>query len=204
MLIVNAWPRAARVALFAATFSLLLAGCGLQVASPDLFVLTRTDPGHRLSLLVNDGGTIRCNGGQPRPLSDQLLVDARQLAADLGKDADAKLSLVSPPDAVYRYVVKLQNGTIAFPDTAGRGHPELARAQLFAVQAAQSGTWNVGTVTTVTTVSAVTSITNALPAGTNLLGKVSSGLDTSVILKWLQSSSCCLASTPKSTVAAIP
>lgn len=42
----------------------------------------------------------------------------------------------------------------------------------FAVQAAQSGTWNI---TTVTTVSAVTAITNALPAGTNLLGKV--GID---------------------------
>jgi hypothetical protein len=137
MLVVNARPRPALVALLAATFSLLLAGCGLQVTSPDLFVLTRTGPGHPLSLLVNDGGTIRCNGGQPRPLSDRLLVDARQLAADLGKDADAKLSLVSPPDAVYRYVVKLQNGTIAFPDTAGRGHAELARAELFAVQAAQ-------------------------------------------------------------------
>jgi hypothetical protein len=49
------------------------------------------------------------------------------------------------------------------------------------VTANQGGTWNVGTVTTVTTVSALTAITNALPAGTNLLGKVSSGLDTSVI-----------------------
>jgi hypothetical protein len=39
----------------------------------------------------------------------------------------------------------------------------------FAVQAAQSGTWNVGTVTTV---SAVTAITNALPAGTNNIGDV--------------------------------
>jgi hypothetical protein len=44
----------------------------------------------------------------------------------------------------------------------------------------QSGTWTVGlsaaqtlaTVTTVTTVAAVTAISNALPAGTNLLGKV--------------------------------
>lgn len=45
----------------------------------------------------------------------------------------------------------------------------------FTVNAAQSGTWNVGTVTTVTTVAAVTAISNALPAGTNLLGKV--GLD---------------------------
>jgi hypothetical protein len=47
-----------------------------------------------------------------------------------------------------------------------------------AVAATQSGTWNVGTVTTV---AAVTAITNALPAGTNLIGKVSSGLDTSAI-----------------------
>lgn len=39
----------------------------------------------------------------------------------------------------------------------------------FAVQAAQSGTWNVGTVTTV---SAVTAISNALPAGTNNIGDV--------------------------------
>jgi hypothetical protein len=44
------------------------------------------------------------------------------------------------------------------------------------VSAAQSGTWNVGTVTTVT---AVTSITNALPAGTNAIGKLAanSGVD---------------------------
>lgn len=39
----------------------------------------------------------------------------------------------------------------------------------FAVQAAQSGTWNIDTVTTV---SAVTAITNALPAGTNNIGDV--------------------------------
>lgn len=59
-------------------------------------------------------------------------------------------------------------------------------AGTFAVQAAQSGTWTVGlsaaqtlatvtTVSTVTVVSAVTAITNALPAGSNLLGKV--GID---------------------------
>lgn len=36
----------------------------------------------------------------------------------------------------------------------------------FAVQAAQSGTWNIGTVT------AVTAITNALPSGTNVIGHV--------------------------------
>ncbi len=42
------------------------------------------------------------------------------------------------------------------------------------VAATQSGTWNIGTVTTVSTVTAVTAITNALPAGTNTLGGVTS------------------------------
>lgn len=43
----------------------------------------------------------------------------------------------------------------------------------------QTGTHNIGTVTTVTTVSAVTAISNALPAGTNAIGKLAanSGVD---------------------------
>jgi hypothetical protein len=43
----------------------------------------------------------------------------------------------------------------------------------------QTGTHNIGTVTTVTTVGAVTAITNALPAGTNGIGKLTanSGVD---------------------------
>ena len=52
------------------------------------------------------------------------------------------------------------------------------------VPASQSGTWTVGlsasqTLATVTTVGAVTSITNALPAGTNAIGKLAanSGVD---------------------------
>lgn len=117
--------------------AIALSACGLQVASPDLFVMRRTGPGPALTLLVNDGGTIRCDGGKSRPLSGQMLIDARQLAQDLDKDAQAKLSLRSPRDAVYRYVMTLEHGTIAFPDTAGNQHPELAHAELFAVQAAQ-------------------------------------------------------------------
>ena len=122
----------------------LLGACGLQVASPDLFVLQRTGAGQRLRLLVNDGGTIRCDGGHPQALPGRLLIDARQLASDLDKDARAHLSLRSPPDSVYRYTMTLENGTIAFPDTAGRGHPELARVQLFAVQAAQQACRGTG------------------------------------------------------------
>jgi hypothetical protein len=37
---------------------------------------------------------------------------------------------------VYRYTVKLQDGTISFPDTAGAAHRELAQAELFTTQIA--------------------------------------------------------------------
>ena len=114
-----------------------LGGCGLNVSSPDLFVLTRSGQGQALTMLVNDGGTIRCNGGSARPLSGLQLINARQLASDLDTDAKASLRIGARPSTVYTYTIKLQNGTISFPDTAGATHPELARAEQFALQAAQ-------------------------------------------------------------------
>jgi hypothetical protein len=116
-----------------------LAGCGLGVESPDLFLLTRTGQGGGLTLLVNDGGTISCNGKHPRPLSDPLLLRARDLASALDGDAKAKLRIASAPNTVYRYTIRLQNGTISFPDTATAGgrYPRLAQAELFTLQAAQ-------------------------------------------------------------------
>jgi hypothetical protein len=51
---------------------------------------------------------------------------------------------------------ELQVDVLTMPSVA------VTNAGTFAVQAAQSGTWNVGTVTTVTTVATVTTITNAV------------------------------------------
>ncbi len=47
-----------------------LGGCGLNVQSPDLFLLTRTGQGTQLTLLVNDGGTISCNGAKAKNISN--------------------------------------------------------------------------------------------------------------------------------------
>lgn len=116
----------------------LVAGCGFDVQSPDLFLLTRTGGGRRLTLLVNDGGTIRCNGARARRLPDPLLLQARDLAGGLGGDAQEKLRIPSPANSVYRYTIVLQQGTISFPDTAAAGgkYPRLARAEEFALRAA--------------------------------------------------------------------
>jgi len=117
--------------------SLALCGCGFNVESPDLFLLTRTGQGTSLTLLVNDSGTIRCNGGKVRPLSDPLLLQARDLASTLDADVVSKLRFVAGANSVFSYRVRLQDGTLLFPDTAAAKHSELAQAEQFAVQAAQ-------------------------------------------------------------------
>ncbi|MEA2158003.1 MAG: hypothetical protein QOD66_383 [Solirubrobacteraceae bacterium] len=123
------------IALVAVALS--AAGCGLSVHSADLFILKRSGQGHALTLLVSDGGTIRCDGARPKPISDAMLLQARDLADNLAKDAKAKLSLPPGPHSIYTYRVKLQDGTISFADTSASVHHELAAAELFAAQAAQ-------------------------------------------------------------------
>jgi hypothetical protein len=117
--------------------SAVIVGCGLQLQSADLFLLTRTGQGRTLSLLINDSGTIACDGGTAKPLADPLLIRARALAQDLDGDAKAKLSVPRSPNSVAVYRIRLEHGTITFPDTAASRHKELAEAELFAVQAAQ-------------------------------------------------------------------
>ena len=123
--------------LVGAAIALGVAGCGFAVEEPDLFLLTRTGQGQTLTLLVNDSGTIRCDGHPAKAISDKLLIAARDLADNLASDAKAKLQIATVANSVYFYTVKLPNGTITFPDTAAASHPELAQAELFVLQATQ-------------------------------------------------------------------
>jgi hypothetical protein len=127
----------ALAAVVAAALGLALAGCGVDQQAPDLFLLTRTGAGAKLTLLPNDSGTIRCDGGKARPLSDSLLIDARDIAQNLDKDARHRLTIAPAPGTVFYYRIRLEHGTIAFPDSAARSRKELAAATLFAAQAAQ-------------------------------------------------------------------
>lgn len=94
----------------------LLGGCGAP--SKDLFVVTRSGsiPGARLNLVVNDGGTVRCNGGAARDLASADLLQARALARDLAPLAQHGRALAPGPNAVLRYRVRLEEGTVAFAD----------------------------------------------------------------------------------------
>ncbi len=130
-------PGALVAAVLVAAAALTMSACGLDVRSADLFVLTRTGQGSKLTLLVNDGGTVRCNGASSRPLSDALLIRARDLSVNLAGDASKNLSLPIGPGTVFSYRIRLQQGTVRFADLDTAHHPILAQAELLAAQVAQ-------------------------------------------------------------------
>jgi hypothetical protein len=115
----------------------VLAGCGLDVQAPDLFVLTRTGQGSKLTLLVNDSGTISCNGGKARMISSARLITARDLSDNLAKDASSNLRLPIAAGSTYTYKIRMQQGTITFSDRDTARRPYLAQTELFAIDAAQ-------------------------------------------------------------------
>jgi hypothetical protein len=116
----------------AALAALALGGCG--AAYPDLFLLTRSGslPGAKLTLLVGDGGTVRCNHGTEQPLPDPLLLDARHIATSLADDADKDLALPRRPGALLRYRLQDQQGSVTFSDIDAGAHSELADVIVFA------------------------------------------------------------------------
>ena len=124
------------VATVGVATALVLAGC-LNVQAADLFLLTRTGQGPKLTLLINDSGTIRCNGAKAKPISDSSLIAARDLSDNLATDAQNNLTIRDVPGSVYYFRIRMQQGTIAFPDKAAGSRKALAQAELFATQAAQ-------------------------------------------------------------------
>jgi hypothetical protein len=96
-------------------------GCGGGIASPDLFVVQRSGSvaGASLTLLVNDGGTVRCDGGPPLPISDSQLVLARGIQEELKEAASKHLSLPPRPGSVLGYYLRDEDGTVRFSDNSG-------------------------------------------------------------------------------------
>jgi hypothetical protein len=126
------------VFLGALAFATLVAGCG-GVQAPDLFLLERTGdvPGARLTLLIDEEGGIRCNGGAKRHLSDPQIVQARAMQEELGGPAGKHLSLPPRAGSVLAYRVRDESGSVSFADNS-TGQPKVFHnLALFALQVAQ-------------------------------------------------------------------
>jgi len=90
-----------------------------------------------LTLLVNDGGTVRCNGGVPRPLSDPQLLAARRIQEDVADDAKKDLVLPARAGSLLRFRIRTQDGTVTFSDVDAGARPELGRVIAFTRTVAQ-------------------------------------------------------------------
>ncbi|HEV3320541.1 MAG TPA: hypothetical protein VG053_12560 [Solirubrobacteraceae bacterium] len=113
-----------------------VAGCG-GVRPPDLFVVERTGPGGRLTLLVDEQGGLHCNGGRELKLSDPQLIQARALQEELGTPAGAHLSLPPRPGSVFAYRVRDESGSVSFADNSPAQPKVLRNLALFVLQVAQ-------------------------------------------------------------------
>jgi hypothetical protein len=110
--------RAAAVLLAAGA----LAGCGSP--PPDLFLVQRSgaDRNANVTLVVNDGGSVTCNGTK-RPLDAKDLLRARQLLRDLEPQAQLHLALPPGPNSQLAYKARMEAGNVSFSDTS-RNNPK--------------------------------------------------------------------------------
>jgi hypothetical protein len=102
--------------------ALALAGCGSP--PPDLFEVQRSgaDRNANVTLVVNDGGSVSCNGNS-RPLDAKDLLRARQLLRDLEPQAQLHLALPPGPGSQLAYKARMEAGNVSFSDTS-RGNPQ--------------------------------------------------------------------------------
>jgi hypothetical protein len=105
---------------------LALTGCGESVTLPDLFLVTRTGggAGDRLTVLVNEGGTVHCDGGRTRQLSDPQLIQARGVTEELQSPSAHHLSLPPRSGSVFHYYVRDAEGWVRFADNSA-GQPSV-------------------------------------------------------------------------------
>jgi len=116
----------------------LCVGCG-GIKAPDLFVVERSGdvPGARLTMLVNEEGGVKCNGGAMLKLSDPALVQARAIQEELSGPASKHTSLPALAGSVLSYSLRDESGTVRFADNSA-GQPKVFRnLALFMLQTAQ-------------------------------------------------------------------
>jgi hypothetical protein len=120
-----------------ALIAVAIAGCGSP--SADLFAVQRSGsiPGARLSMVISDGGSVRCNAAKPVELTNAQLLDARELGRDLKDPAERHVELAARRGSILRYSVTTPDGTLRFADNSPGARGALARLTLFVREVAK-------------------------------------------------------------------
>jgi hypothetical protein len=115
--------------------TLALAGCAGGTPSADLFAVERTGrvPDADLRLIVSDGGAVTCNGRAGSRLTDEELLEARDIERDLEDPARQGLRLRPAGASILQYRVHNGEGTLSFADDS-RGKPAVLDRLAFFVR----------------------------------------------------------------------
>ncbi len=116
----------------------MLTACG-GVEAPDLFIVERSGsvPGARLTLLINEEGGLRCNGGPQHKLSDPQLIQARAIQEELKSSASEHITLPARPGSVFGYHLREESGSVSFADNSINQPKVLRNLALFVLQVSQ-------------------------------------------------------------------
>lgn len=112
------------------------AGCA-GVKAPDLFLVERSGPGGRLTLLVNEEGGLHCNGGTELKLSEPQIIQARAIQEELKTPASEHTSLPARPGSVFGYHLRDESGSVTFADNSSDQPKVFRNLALFVLQVAQ-------------------------------------------------------------------
>lgn len=116
-----------------------LSGCGGGIKAADLFIVQRSgsSPHAKLTLLVNEEGGVRCNGGPTLKLTDHALVIAKATQEELQEQASSHMSLPPQPGSVFHYYLRDENGNVRFSDNSAKQPGVFHQLQLFVLETAQ-------------------------------------------------------------------
>ncbi len=131
--------RGAGAALAAVAAGAVLAACGGGIILQDDLAVQRTgnEPGARLNLIVNDSGTVMCNGHKAVPITDPQLILARYLSMALADDAKQGMTLKPGPRPVFHYVVRTPDGQVSFSDDSPHVPSLFSQVGLLVLQISQ-------------------------------------------------------------------
>jgi hypothetical protein len=81
---------------------------------------------------------VSCNRGKRIRMSDEQLLDAREIQRELEPEADQRVELAPTRNTVLRYSIRMEAGIVRFSDTSKGIDEEMRKAAAFARDVARS------------------------------------------------------------------
>ncbi len=108
----------------------LLSGCGGSAGDLIAFEVSGGFQAVDIGITVTDDGRGSCDSGPLKPITGQTLLDARELKRELVPLANQAKEYPTPGPDQRQYVIRMQEGTVTWPEGTQGLPPALGKAVL--------------------------------------------------------------------------